>query len=89
MLLFIVSVIQTAFITPRLAKGELIDMPAFTSPIVVIFPGTATGIPMESPPKIETNPKGPAETPVPASTRVFEVIRSAISAPPIIISDVV
>ena len=80
--MLIVSVIKTESDNKKLPNGELTDIPAFTIPIVVMFPGTATGTPIESPPSIDTNPQGPALTPVPASTLVIEVIMSPIISPP-------
>ena len=51
-------------------KPNVPDLRALTSP------NEALGKPTASPPVNETNPKGPALTPVPASTLVFDVIKS-------------
>ena len=88
MLLFITSVINTASIIPQLAKaklpiGALTETSDVIAPTVLMQPGTATGvagegIPNDNPPRPDTNPNGPANTPVPAFTRVSELIISAL-----------
>ena len=70
---FIISVIKTASIIPifasaKFASGAFTDVNEEIGPTVLIEPGTAIGAaalgtPNDKPPKLETNPSGPAYTP--------------------------
>jgi hypothetical protein len=87
MLVLITSVIRIAFIILKLPVEPVTEVAAVILPkqfIAVrqlICPVKAAGIPIDNPPVTETKPKGPALTPVVASTRVVEVIKSAIKSP--------
>ena len=70
-LILLLVIFFPQFAKAKLAIGALTEASDVIAPTVLIQPGTATdaraeGIPKDSPPKPDTNPNGPANTPVPA-----------------------